>query len=86
MERTDELQAQLRVQSLGKGNLKVGKDDKASVPPVSTDSNINPPVQSTQPGYFLNASGKNGCRHAQLASLIQPTKTLNQFSPLISNE
>ena len=65
------LQAQLQMQSLGKGNLSVGKDGTAFVPPVSTDSCINPPAQSPQSDSF----------HAQPVSLIQPTETITQFSP-----
>ena len=37
------LQAQIQTQSLGKGYFSVGKDETASVSPVSTDSSINPP-------------------------------------------
>ena len=43
------LQAQLQTQSLGKGNLCVGKDETVSVPPVSKGSSINPLAQSPQP-------------------------------------
>ncbi|CDQ58613.1 unnamed protein product [Oncorhynchus mykiss] len=80
------LQAQLQTQSLGKGNFSVGKDETASVPPVSTDSNvsINPLARSPQPDNFLTVSGRKCCRNAQPVSLIQPTETLNRFSPLSS--
>ena len=80
------LQAQLQTQSLGKGNFSVGKDETVSVPPVSTDSNvsINPLAWSPQPDNFLMASGGKCCRNAQPVSLIQPTETFNQFSPLSS--
>uniref|UniRef100_A0A673YAG7 Uncharacterized protein n=1 Tax=Salmo trutta TaxID=8032 RepID=A0A673YAG7_SALTR len=79
------LQAQLQMQSLGKGNFSVGKDETGSVPPVSTDSSINPLAQSLQPDNCLMASGGKCCRNAQPVSLIQPTETFNRFSPL-SNE
>ena len=46
------LQAQLQTRSLGKGNFSVGKDETVSVPPVSTDSSINPLAQSPQPDNF----------------------------------
>ncbi|XP_071192547.1 uncharacterized protein [Salvelinus alpinus] len=80
------LQAQLQTQSLGKGNFSVGKEETASVPPVSTDSNvsINPLAQSPQPDNFLMASGGKCCWNAQPVSLIQPTETFNRFSPLCS--
>ena len=78
------LQAQLQTQSLGKGNFSVGKDETASVPPVSTDSSINPLAQSPQPDNFLTVSGRKCCRKAQPVSLIQPTETFNRFSPLSS--
>ena len=57
------LQAQLQTQSFGKGNFSVGKDETASVPPVSTDSSINPLAQSPQPDNFLMASGGKCCRN-----------------------
>lgn len=78
------LQAQLQTQSLGKGNFSVGKDETASVPPVSTDSSINPLAQSPQPDNFLTVSGRKCCRNAQPVSLIQQTETFNRFSPLSS--
>ena len=78
------LQAQLQMQSLGKGNLSVGKDETASVPPVSTESSINLSAQSQQPDNFLKASGKKCCRYAQPVSLIQSTETLNRLSPCSS--
>lgn len=82
------LQAQLQTQSLGKGNFSVGKDETASVPPVSTDSNIsiNPLARSPQPDNFLMASGGKCCRNAQPVSRIQPTETFNRFSPLSESE
>ena len=58
------LQAQLQMQSLGKGNFSVGKDKTASVPPVSTESSINPMAQSPQPDNFLMASGRKCWRNA----------------------
>ena len=79
------LQAQLQMQSLGKGNFSVGKDETASVPPVHTDSSINPLALSPQLDNFLKASGQKCCRHAHPVSLIQLTETFNRFSPL-SNE
>uniref|UniRef100_A0A8C7QG66 SGNH hydrolase-type esterase domain-containing protein n=1 Tax=Oncorhynchus mykiss TaxID=8022 RepID=A0A8C7QG66_ONCMY len=78
------LQAQHQTQSLGKGNFSVGKDETASVPPVSIDSSINPLARSPQPENFLTASGRKCCRNAQPVSLIQPTETFNRFSPLSS--
>ena len=78
------LQAQLQTQSLGKGHFSEGKDETASVPPVGTDSSINPLAQSPQPDSFLMASGGIYCRNAQPVSLIQPTETFNRFSPLSS--
>ena len=81
MARIAMLQAQLQMQSLGKGNFSVGKDESASVPPVSTDSSINPLQQSPQPDNYLMASGPKCCRNAQLVSLIQPTETFNRVSP-----
>ena len=80
--RIAELQAQLQTQSLGKGNFSVGKDETASVPPVSTDSSIKPLAQSPQPDNFLTVSGRKCCRNAQPVSLNQPTETFNRFSPL----
>lgn len=82
------LQAQLQTQSLGKGNFSVVKGETASVPPVSTDSNvsINPLARSPQPDNFLMASGGKRCRNAQPVSLIQPTETFNRFSPLSESE
>ena len=80
--RIAELPAQLQTQSLGKGNLSVGKDETASVPAVSTDSSKNPLTQFPQPDNFLMASGRKCCKHAQPVSLIQPTETFNRFSPL----
>jgi hypothetical protein len=71
------LQAQLQTQSLGKRNLSVGKDEAASVPPVSTDNSINLLAESPQPDNFLMASGEKCCRNAQPVSLIQPTETFN---------
>lgn len=59
-----ELQAQLQTQSLGMGNLSVGKEDRASVPPVNTGSIVNPPVQPLQLDNFLMASGKKCIWHA----------------------
>ncbi|CDQ68510.1 unnamed protein product [Oncorhynchus mykiss] len=73
------LQAQLQTQSLGKDNLSVGKDETASVPPISTDSSINHLKQSPQPDNFLKASGRKCCWNAQLVSLIQPKETFNRF-------
>ena len=70
------------MQSLGKGTLSVGKDETVSVPPISTDRSINPLAQSPQPDNFLIASGGKCCRNAQQVSLIQPTETLDRFSPL----
>ena len=86
MARIAVLQTQLQTQSLGKGNFSVGKDETASVPPVSTDSNvsINPLAWSPQPDNLLMASGGKCCRNAQPVSLIQPTETFNRFSPLSS--
>jgi hypothetical protein len=52
------LQAQLQMQSLGKGHLSVGKDETESVPPVSTDTSISPSAQSLQADNFLKAFGK----------------------------
>ena len=78
------LQAQLHTQLLGKGNFSVGKNETASVPPVSIDSSINPLAQSPQPDNFLKSSGGKCCRNAQPVSLIQPTETFNHFSPLIT--
>ena len=78
------LQAQLQTQSLGKGNFSVGKDETASVAPVSTDSSVNPLAQSPQPDNFLTVSGRKCCRNAQPVSLIQPTETFKRFSPLSS--
>ena len=80
------LQAQLQTQSLGKGNFSVGKDETASVPPISTDSNvsINPLARSPQRDNFLTVSGGKCCRNAQPVSLIQLTETFNRFSPLSS--
>ena len=74
MARIAVLRARLQTQSLGKGNFSVGKDETASVPPVSTDSNvsINPLARSPQPDNFLMASGGKCC-NAQPVSLIQPT-------------
>ena len=46
------LPAQLQMQSLGKGNLSVGEYETASVPPVSTDSSINPPCTVPAAGQF----------------------------------
>ena len=63
-----------------KGNLSVGKDEKVSVPPVSTDSSINPFARSPPPDKFLMASGGKCRMNAQLVSLIQPTETFNWFS------
>ena len=40
------LQAQLQTQSLGKGNLSVGKDETAFVPPINADSNVS--IKSTR--------------------------------------
>ena len=79
-------QSQLQTQSLGKGTFSVGKDETASVPPVSTDSNgsINPLARSPQPDNFLTVAGGKCCRNAQPVSLIQPTETFNRFSPLSS--
>jgi hypothetical protein len=67
------LQAQRHTKSLGKGHLNAGKDETASVPPISTDSSINPLAQSPQPDNFLMASGRKYCRNAQPVSLIQST-------------
>ena len=80
------LQAQLQMQSLGKSHFSVGKDETASVPPISTDSNvsINPLARSPQPDNFLMASGGKCCRNTQLVALIQLTETFNLFSPLSS--
>ena len=52
MARIAVLQAQLQTQSSGKGHLSVGKDETASVPPISTDSSINPLARSPQPEMF----------------------------------
>ena len=57
MARINVLQAHLQKQSLGKGNFSVGKDETACVPPVSTDSSINPLTRSPQLDNFLMASG-----------------------------
>ena len=70
--------------ALGKGNFSVGKDETASVPPVSTDSSINPFARSPQLDNFHMASGGKHSRNAQPVSLIQPTETFNRFSPLSS--
>ena len=72
------LQVQLQTQSLGKRNLSVGKDETASIPPVSTDSSINLLAESPQPDNFFMASGGKCCRNAQPVSLIQPTETFNR--------
>lgn len=65
-------------QSLGKGNVRIGKDETVSVPPVTTGSSINPPAQSPQPDNFLMASRKKCCWHAQPVSLIQLIETFQR--------
>lgn len=46
MARIAELQTWLQAQSLDNGNLSVGKDDAASVPPVNTGGIVNPSAPS----------------------------------------